>query len=263
VGVNSNPAAITITPAGTLTFASVPVLSSVPATLTLTNAATGLATGPLSITVDSPDFTVDTGTTTGACGSVAHVRDGLVAGDTCTVTVTFTPRTLGTGTGTTKTGTLTVTSPYAANATKALSGTAVSPLTISAHDVASTAEDPLVSGGCTFTGATGTTSALCAFGSRAVTTPTTTTFRSETLTFENAAGSPTTGTLVADITQADAGNYKIVNDTCTGKTLAGGATCKVTVRFSPASTGTKNTASLILSGNPGDSVTVRLNGTGT
>jgi hypothetical protein len=263
VGVNSNPAAITINPAGALTFSSVPVLSSVPAVLTLTNAVNTVATGPLSISVDSPDFSVDTGTGATACGSLAHVRDGLVAGDSCTVTVTFTPRTLGTGTGTTKTGKLTVTSPYAATASKDLTGTAVSPLTVSAHAVATAAEDPLVSGGCTFTEATGTTSALCAFGNRPATVPTPPAFRSETITFENASGSPTTGTLVADITQTDASSYKIMNDTCSGKTLAGGGTCKVTVRFAPTSATPKNTASLILSGTPGDSVTVRLTGTGT
>jgi hypothetical protein len=267
VGVDTNPAAISIAPTGQVSFGSIPVLaSSAPITLTLSNPAKALPTGPLSFEVDSPDFTVDTGTGTGACGGLGHA-DGLVptatVADTCTVTVTFTPRTLGTGTGTTKAGTLTVKAPYATTVTKALTGTAVAPLSVSAHATATTAEDPLVSGGCTFTDASGTTSALCAFGSRAVTTPTTTTFRSETITFENAAGSPTTGTLVADLTQTDAGQYKIVNDTCTGKTLAGGGTCKVTVRFSPTSTGTKNTASLILSGNPGDSVTVRLNGTGT
>jgi hypothetical protein len=45
--------------------------------------------------------------------------------------------------------------------------------------------------------------------------------------------------------------------------LTGGATCKVTLRFSPTSAGAKNTANLVVSGSPGDSVTVRLTGTGT
>lgn len=267
VGVDTIPAAISIAPTGAVAFGSIPVLaSSSPITLTLSNPAKGLPTGPLSFEVDNPDFTVDTGTGTGACGGLAHVRDGLVptgtAADTCTVTVTFTPRSLGTGTGTTKTGTLTVKAPYATTVTKSLTGTAVPALSVYADAVATSTEDPLVSGGCNFTDATATTSALCAFGSRPVTSSTTTTFRSETITFANAAGSPTTGRLVADVTQADAGQYKIVTDTCTGTTLAGGATCKVTVRFAPTSAGTKNAASLVLSGNPGDSVTVRLSGSG-
>ena len=263
VGVNTNPAVINITPtASPVNFGSLPVLAtSSPVTLTLANPANGLPTGPLSFAVDSPDFAVDAGT----CGNLAHA-DGLVpspAADFCTVTVTFSPRTLGTGAATTKSGTLTVTSPYAPTVTKTLSGTATPALSVSADAIATTAEDPLVSGGCTFTDATTAATALCAFGSRAVTTATTTAFRAETITFENAAGSPTTGPLVADITQADAAQYKIVNDTCTGTTLAGGTTCKVTVRFTPSSAGTKNTASLVVGGNPGDSVTVRLNGTGT
>jgi hypothetical protein len=263
-GTNTNPAVINITPAtpATVNFGTMPVLAtSSPITLTLTNPANGLPTGPLSVTVDSPDFAVDAGT----CGDLAHA-DGLSpspALDSCTVTVTFTPRTLGTGTATTKTGTLTVKAPHAATVTKGLTGTAIAALSVSDNAVATAAEDPLVNGGCTFTDATATATALCAYGNRPVTTSTTTAFRSETITFQNAAGSPTTGVLVADLTQTDAGQYKIVNDTCTGSTLGGGVTCKVTVRFSPSSAGLKNTASLVVRGNPGDSVTVRLSGTGT
>lgn len=262
-GVNTNPAVINVTPtASPLSLGAVPVLStSAAVTVTLTNPANGLPTGPLSFSVDNPDFAVDAGT----CGALTHA-DGLsptTALDSCTVTVSFSPRTLGTGTATTKTGILTIKAPYAATVTKSLTGTAIAALSVSDHAVASTAEDPLVSGGCTFTDATTSAAALCAYGNRPVTTASTTTFRSETFAFENAAGSPTTGVLLADLTQTDATQYKIVNDTCTGKTLAGGATCKVTVRFSPTSAGAKNTASLVLSGSPGDSVTVRLNGTGT
>ena len=263
-GVNTNPAVINITPAtpATVNFGTMAVLSpSASATLTLTNPANGLPTGPLSLTVDNPDFAVDAGT----CGNLAHA-DGLsptaTVADSCTVMVTFIPRTLGTGAATTKTGTLTVKAPYAATVTKGLTGTAVAALSVVGGAAATTAEDPLSVGGCTFTDATGTTTALCAYGTRPVTTSSTTTFRSETITFQNAAGSPTTGLLVADITQTDAAQYKIVTDTCTGATLGGGVTCKVTVRFAPSSAGAKNTASLVLSGNPGDSVTVRLTGTG-
>jgi hypothetical protein len=267
VGVDTIPATISFSPTGQVNFGSIAVLaSSSPTTVTLRNPAKSLPTGALSFEVDNPDFTVDTGTGASACGGLDHA-DGLVptssAEDTCTVTVTFTPRTLGTGTASTKNGTLTVRAPFATTVTKGLTGLAVPALSVSGDRTAYTSEDPLVSGGCTFTDATATESALCAFGSRPVTTPTTSSFRSETITFVNAAGSPTTGTLVADIGQADAGQYKIVNDECTGTTLAGSATCRVTVRFVPTSSGLKNTASLVLSGNPGDSVTVRLTGSGS
>ena len=260
-GVNTTPAIINVTPAtpATVNFGTRAVLSTSPSiTLTLANSANGLPTGPLSLTVNNPDFAVDAGT----CG-ISPYADGLSAAESCTVTVTFTPSTLGTGTATTKNGILTVRAPYATTVTKALTGTAIPALSVSDNAVATTAEDPLVAGGCTFTDAAGTTTALCAFGSRPVATSTTTAFRSETITFQNADGSPTTGVLVADVTQADAGQYKIVNDTCTGRTLVGGATCAVTVRFSPSSAGVKNAASLVVDGNPGDSVTVRLTGTGT
>jgi hypothetical protein len=174
------------------------------------------------------------------------------------VTVTFTPRTLATPA---KTGTLTVKSPYV-TATKALSGTAIAALAVSGAAQAAAGEDPLgTAGGVTFTAAAGTTPASCAYGTRAVTTATTTAFRSETFTFQNATGSPTTGVLVADLTGTDAAQFKIVDNTCTGDTVAGGATCKVTVRFSPASTGAK-TAALSVSGTPGGSVSVNLTGTG-
>ncbi|HJX66804.1 MAG TPA: choice-of-anchor D domain-containing protein, partial [Polyangia bacterium] len=257
-GVNTNPAAINITPAASpLSLGSMAVLAtSAPVTVTVTNPANGLPTGPLSFTVDNPDFAVDAGT----CGALAHA-DGLTpspAADSCTVTVTFTPRTLATPA---KTGTLTVKSPYV-TATKALSGTAVAALSVSGAAQAAAGEDPLgTAGGVTFTAAAGTTPASCAYGTRAVTTATTTAFRSETFTFQNATGSPTTGVLVADLTGTAAAQFKIVDDTCTGHVVAGGASCKVTVRFSPTTTGAK-AAALSLSGTPGDSVSVNLTGTG-
>jgi len=264
-GTNTNPAAITLTPATSpLPLGSMPVLAtSAPVTVTVTNAATNLPTGPLSFTVNNADgspnfdFAVNAAGGAGNCGDIAYA-DGLNGGQSCAVTVTFTPRTLATPA---KTATLTVKTNAATTgltATKVLSGTAVAALSVSADAVASSAEDPLVAGGCTFTDATGTTPALCAYGTRAVAA---TTFRSQTITFQNAAGSPTTGLLVADVTGTGAAQFKIVDDTCTGKTVAGGATCKVTVRFSPTTTGAK-TAALSVSGTPGDTVSVNLTGTG-
>jgi hypothetical protein len=90
------------------------------------------------------------------------------------------------------------------------------------------------------------------------------TFRSETFSFQNAAGSPATGLLEANLTGTDSGQYKIVYDTCTGISLQStDSPCKVTVRFAPTTASTTaRAANLVVSGSPGDSVTVRLTGTG-
>jgi hypothetical protein len=174
--------------------------------------------------------------------------------------LTFTPRTLATPA---KEGQLAVRSKYAANLNVDLTGTAKGALSVAGYATATTAEDPRRNGGCTFTDATGTVTAVCDYGTRGVTTPTTANFRSETYSFQNAAGSPATGLLEAKLTGADAGQYRIVYDTCTGiSLLSTDPPCKVTVRFSPTSNGDKNAASLVVSGIPGDSIAVRLNGTG-
>jgi hypothetical protein len=260
-GTNTNPAAINLDPAPPYNFGSMAILAtSVAQTITLTNPARGMSTGPLAFAVDNPDFAVKA-TGTGSCGDAAHA-DGLVptaAADSCTVTVTFTPRApLGTAPDN-RVGHLTITSTYVDPPVITLSGRAVAALSVSDNAVALTAEDPLVAGPCTFTDASGTTPAACAYASRPVTA---TTFRSETFTFQNATGAPSTGLLEADLTGTGAAQFRIVADTCTGNSVDSGLTCKVTVRFAPSSAGAK-AATLTVSGTPGDSASVTLTGTGT
>ena len=268
-GTNVNAAAINLTPtipAGGLTFGPMAVLATSAAqTLTLTNPARGLPTGPLSFAVDNADFAVDA-TGAGGCGDVAHA-DGLTptatAADSCTVALTFRPRPPLGAAPDNRVGHLTIKSTYVNPAAIALNGTAIAALSVSGHVTASTTttppEDPLVNGGCTFTDPSGTTPAGCAYGTRPVTAAT---FRSETYTFENAAGTPATGPLAVDLTGTGAPNFRIVRDTCTGVSLDSSGTCKVTVRFAPASALNK-AANLTVSGNLGDSVTVNLTGAGS
>jgi len=262
-GTNVNTAAINLTPtipAGGLTFGPMAVLATSAAqTLTLTNPASGLPTGPLSFAVDNADFAVDA-TGAGGCGDLAHA-DGLTptaALDSCTVALTFRPRPPLGAAPDNRVGHLTIKSTYVNPAAITLNGTAIAALSVSGSATALAAEDPLVNGGCTFTDASGTTPAGCAYGTRSVAAAT---FRSETYTFQNAAGTPATGPLAVDLTGTGAPNFRIVRDTCTGVSLDSSATCKVTVRFSPATAGAKS-ASLTVSATQGDSVTVTLTGTG-
>jgi hypothetical protein len=240
-------------------------------TVTLTNptGATRMATGPLTFTVggtDGADFAVHTGLGSGNCGNILFSENGLDPtpttgnGGACSVTVTFTPRTLAPAV---KNGTLTVTSTSGVQATIALTGTATAGLTLFSAAAATAAEDRLrttgAGAGCPLTGgnyACGTTDVSAA-----------TTFDSETFTFQNGAGAPPTGLLMADLAGTganaaqDVAQFNIVTDTCSGSSVDSGARCKVTVRFQPVATGAWGVR-LTVSGTPGDSVSVNLTGTG-
>jgi hypothetical protein len=257
-GTDTNPAAINLS-ATTVDLGPMAVMATSAAqTITLTNPAKGLFTGPLSFAINNQDFAVDAGT----CGTLAHA-DGLTptptAADACNVTVTFRPRPPLGAAPDNRVGYLTIASAEVATQTVTLQGRAIAALSVSDHATATAGEDPLVAGGCTFTDATGTTPATCAYGTRATTL---TTYRSETYTFQNAAGTPATGSLSVDLTGTGATSYRVVKDTCTGVSLDSSGTCKVTVRFAPASALNK-AANLTVSGNLGDSVTVNLTGAGS
>ena len=257
-------AAITPSPA-TAAFgnSAVGVQSATIFTIALTNAASALQTGPLSFKVDDADFAVNalnpaSPSDATACGSVGFLVNGLTTtSPTCNVYVTFTPMALATAA---KTGNLIVTSSGAATVNVALTGTATAALTLSGEAAAGTTNDPLMVGGfggCVFTAATTTVPAACSFATGASITETT--FQSETFTFTNAG--PATGLLVANLSGTNAADFRIVKDTCTGTSVGQGLTCAVTVRFAPATTGTK-AASLTVAGTPGDSVTVTMSATG-
>jgi hypothetical protein len=82
------------------------------------------------------------------------------------------------------------------------------------------------------------------------------------VTFTNDAKAPMTGLLLAALSGTDSSQYRIILDGCTGITLAAGATCSVTVRFDPTTTGTK-AATLTVSGTPGNSASTSMTGTAT
>jgi hypothetical protein len=67
----------------------------------------------------------------------------------------------------------------------------------------------------------------------------------------------------AHVDGANAGDFAIVSDSCTGHTVAPGATCFVGVRFTPTATGAR-TATLVLDDNAaGNATTASLGGNGT
>jgi hypothetical protein len=263
-----------ITPAPTAhDFGNQPVgVKSSAFTINLANVASGLATGPLSFSVDDPDFAVSAvGSAPAAtdCGSSAFLTNGLTSSaSNCNIFATFTPQALASAA---KSGTITVeyytsdVPPVLVKVPVTLNGTAIAALSLSTEAPAVAAQDTLVMSpvvGCVFTAASGTTLASCAYPAASIAE---TKFESETFTFTNAG--PTTGLLAAGLGGTNAGEFRIVNDTCTGTNVtqspAAGSTCTVTVRFSPSSSSTTaKTASLTVGGTPGDSVTVNLTGTG-
>jgi Abnormal spindle-like microcephaly-assoc'd, ASPM-SPD-2-Hydin len=83
--------------------------------------------------------------------------------------------------------------------------------------------------------------------------------QAQTITLTN-DGQQTSGMLRTSLSGADPGDFTIDTSTCTG-TLAGGASCSVTVHFTPAALGSR-TATLTIAANPGDPRAVALSGTG-
>jgi hypothetical protein len=83
-----------------------------------------------------------------------------------------------------------------------------------------------------------------------------------TFTVTNTGGAATTA-LTAALTGTNAGEFKLSTDMCTGKTLAGGATCTVGVEFAPTQAGTPGVESAVLSvsATTGGTATANLTGT--
>jgi hypothetical protein len=78
-------------------------------------------------------------------------------------------------------------------------------------------------------------------------------------TVSNTSAVPT-GALTASVTGTDASAFQLIANTCT--TLAPGATCTIAVVFTPTAT-VQNTATLLITGNPGGNAVAALFGTGT
>jgi hypothetical protein len=216
-----------------------------PRTFTFQNGAHALMTGPLAISVLNgtavdPDFVI-----TGGTCVTTNAGLGLDLTQTCTVTVVFIPTALATPA---KTGMLTVTATPGGTATVKLDGKAVPALSVSAPGVVTAAD-----------------------GSKSLnvgTTSITGSGASATVTFTNEAGAPTTGLLSVALAGADAADFRVTNDTCTGAQLPPGPdplhlrNCTVTLTFAPTVAGAK-TATIAVSGSPGDSALLTLTGTGT
>lgn len=95
------------------------------------------------------------------------------------------------------------------------------------------------------------------FGSTQVATPTAAT----QFTVEN-TGPGTAGTLAVALGGANASEFGITEDNCTGLAMGDGGTCTVFVRFAPTSAGAKS-ASLNVTGTPGGTQSSALTGTAT
>lgn len=81
----------------------------------------------------------------------------------------------------------------------------------------------------------------------------------DTITVTNTGGQ-TTGTLAVQAVGSDPTDFTKSSDTCNGQTLASGASCAITVKFSPATAGNKSAGFTIL-GTPGGSATASVSGT--
>ncbi len=151
----------------------------------------------------------------------------LAPGATCTVNLTFTPSAAGA-----RSAELVVTASPGGSATAALDGIGLTPgaLTI----------NPSTHG----------------FGNREVGTMSTT----QTFTVQNTGGQPTSA-LTTTIGGANPGEFNKVTDGCNGMTLASGANCTFTVRFAPASAGSKF-ATFRVAATMGGAVTAAVNGVG-
>jgi hypothetical protein len=150
----------------------------------------------------------------------------LGQGETCTVTVIFSPGAEGVRSGnvTATAGDLT--------ASAALSGTGTGPADISINPDTADFGDVVA----------GSSSA------------------SQTFTVSN-DGDGDTGTLAVTLGGANAGQFSVDADTCDGTSLAAGASCDITVTFSPTDAGNA-AATLTVDGDGTDPVSASLSGTG-
>jgi hypothetical protein len=218
-------------------------------TITITNGQFSRKTGPLALSVlDSsgaivPDFVIAQDTSLSTCfakGALDVSPDGI-GGDACTVQIQFTPLTL---TPAAKEGILTVTATPGGTLQIALTGTAVPALSVTGPVEIATALD-------------GSKSLTVASTSVASTTAT-----SVTVTYTNDSHAPQTGLLLSTLSGKDASEFRLTDDGCTGTRVVSGGTCTVALSFAPKTVGTK-TATIAVSGSPGNSVALVLIGTAT
>jgi parallel beta-helix repeat protein len=204
-------------------------VSVAPSALNFGSVATGSTSTAQTVTVSNPTSSAASVSSVSASGDFAQTNtcgSSIAAGGSCTVSVKFTPTVAGS-----RTGTLTVSAGGTTNAVS-LSGTGTS-----------------VGGGS----ATLTASpAALSFGSAAV--GSTTAAQSVTVT--------NTGSAAASVSSVSAGAPFAETSTC-GTSIAAGASCTVSVKFTPTATGGASASLTVASNATNPSLTVALTGTGT
>ena len=236
------------------TFANQPVLSTTANTFqfTITNGINAEKSGVLGLSVvDStgavvPDFSLVPG------GGSTCLTQGLLGagngttGKFCTLTIQFTPISLAPAT---KTGTLTVVASPGTTATPptaTLTGKAIAALSVTGPAGFTTAAD-------------GTNSFAVAPTSVAPATGT-----AVTVAFKNDINAPMTGILTTVVSGTNAGDFLVTRDGCTGQQIATvglvAGTCSVDLVFKPTVVGDGKTATVTVSGSPGDSAALTLTG---
>jgi hypothetical protein len=212
----------------TIDFGTVSVGQSASArSFTVTNSGT-LTTTIGTVLVSSPsEFPLAGGTCAGAT---------LAPAATCTVSVAFKPAAAGS-----RSATMDVGGSGGASVSVALSGTGRSvPPTTTAPPArpALTASPSALDFGTAFVGAAASP---------------------QTVTIRNTGNAATTP--AATVTGAAAGEFAITVNGCNGRSLSAGASCPLTVAFSPSAAGAR-TATLTITGTGGASAVARLSGTG-
>jgi hypothetical protein len=189
-----------------------------------------------------PDFSVDvdaTQTADGVGGFQSCLKLGtLLRNQPCEVIVGFKPVALSLPA---KSGTLTVSASPGGSATVELQGTAIAPITVVASTGTLSTDGKSVDLG----------NVVVSGGGLIV-----------ILNFTNELYAPQTGYLTMKLSGTNAPEYLVQLDTCTGKQLAGGGGCAVTLLVKPTTTGPK-TATVTVSGVPGDSAALTLNAAAT
>lgn len=177
----------------------------------------------------SHTITGDFAATGGTCfvGGVPPTMAPLAAAGMCTIIVSHTPPSVGSDSGV-----LTVSSPGVPSVMGNVTATAVSAFS-------RTSGNP----------AFGSTSATGAGVLR-------------TFVYTNGAN-PTTGVLTYTVSGANAGDFQVESDSCSGFSIASGGTCTVEVRFLPGSTGARTADIRVGDGTPEKTSVTTMTGTGT
>jgi hypothetical protein len=209
-------------------------------TYTVTNGG-GSASLPLSLSVTG-DFRIqDNSTCVGGSGtglglSSIPAGSALAAGSTCTVIVQHAPQTVGADSGT-----LTVGASGIASVTGTISSNG-----ISAFQHTNTSPGAYTAGTVAF----GSVAVGAAVGGNQI------------ISFVNQTD-PATRVMTYTITGANAADFDMQSDTCSGGTFGRGAGCATTIRFLPSATGARTATLTITDGSAERTAVVTLTGTGT